>query len=405
MSLSILVVDDNRSAADGLAMVLRRHGYAAVATYDGHAAIEHLDRGGIDVVLTDMKMEPVDGLEVLSHARGLPSPPDVLVMTGYGTVDAAVRAMHLGACDFLTKPVAPAQILEQLQQLQGAGVSIRVQDGESSAAVRLREQVHAVTRVDSTVLLVGEPGCGRAQLARQIHAESSRSAEPFLVVSHPARVSSEGLQSAGMVFLPNVDLLDPTEQVQLTQLLDQVAESQATSPRLLASAAPSWAETATGEPRSLQLYYRLAVLVVHVPPLRERPDDIPTLFESWLTQRAEDLEREVPRPTPEQTRALVLHGWPGNLRELAAVAERAVVFGAAAFEIAVQPSARAAGVGLPDLVEGFSLQSHLEEVERTLLVRAIDQSGGDRSAMSRILGVERNTLRYKLNKYGLLDRT
>jgi len=404
MSLSILVVDDNRSAADGLAMVLRRHGYTAEATYDGHAAIERLDRGGVDVVLTDMKMEPVDGLEVLAHARSLPSAPDVVVMTGYGTVDAAVQAMHLGARDFLTKPVAPAQILEQLQQLQGAGVSIRVQDGESSAAARLREQVHAVTQVSSTVLLVGEPGCGRAQLARQIHAESDRSDEAYVVVAHPSRTSAEALAGAGLLFLPNVDQLDPADQVQLTQLLDQIAEGTENPPRLVASSGDRWAETATGEARSLQLYYRLAVLVVTVPPLRERPDDIPMLFDSWLSQRAEALGREVAAPTPAQTRALTLHGWPGNLRELAAVAERAVVFGPSAFEIEVRPSAQPTA-GLPDLVEGFSLQSHLEEVERTLLVRAIDQSDGDRTTMSRILGVERNTLRYKLNKYGLLDRT
>lgn len=404
MTLSILVVDDNRSAADGLAMVLRRHGYTAEATYDGGAAITRLDQGGVDVVLTDMKMEPVDGLEVLSHARGLPSPPDVLMMTGYGTVDAAVRAMHLGARDFLTKPVAPAQILEQLDQLRGEGVSIRVQDGDSSAALRLREQVEAVTTVDSTVLLMGEPGCGRAQLARQIHSESHRNEEPFVVLAHPGRVGIDGLRGAGTLFMPNVDLLDPTEQVQLNQLLDQLADGD-TTPRLLASACPNWMETAGSEPRSQQLYYRLAVLVVHVPPLRERPDDIPGLFESWLTQRAEVLGRDVPAPSAEQTRALMLHGWPGNLRELAAVAERAVVFGAAAFEIEVRPSSQPSGGGLPDLVEGFSLQSHLEDAERTLLIRAIDQSNGDRTVMSRILGVERNTLRYKLNKYGLLDRT
>ena len=402
MSLNILVVDDNRSAADGLAMVLRRHGYTAEATYDGHAAIERLNRGGVDIVLTDMKMEPVDGLEVLGHARSIPAPPDVVVMTGYGTVDAAVQAMHLGARDFLTKPVAPAQILEQLQRLRGAGVSIRVQDGDSQAAQRLRQQVQALTQVDSTALLVGEPGCGRAQLARQIHAESGRKDEPFVVVAHPGRVDQALLDAAGVLFVPNVDLLDAAEQAQLGQLLDQLGDGE--GPRLLASASAGWSENASSEPRSLQLYYRLAVLVVAVPPLRERPDDISGLLTAWIEQRAETLGREAPSPSADQSRALALHGWPGNLRELAAVAERAVVFGASAFDIDVRPSAQP-GAGLPDLVEGFSLQSHLEQVERTLLIRAIDQSDGDRTKMSRILGVERNTLRYKLNKYGLLDRT
>lgn len=400
MSLSILVVDDNRTAADGLATILKRHGHAAQAVYGGSEARTALDGEPYDVVLTDLKMEPVDGLEVLAHARGLSAPPQVIVMTGYGTVDTAVKAMHLGARDFLTKPVAPSEILEKLDQLHGGGVSIRVQDGDSSAAQALREQLRGVSGVDSTVLLLGEAGSGRAQLARQLHADGTPDA-PLYVLAHPSRAEPARLETASTVFLPNVDLLDPTEQVQLVQLIDALPPD---GPRLVASAAEDWPRTAQADPRSQQLYFHLAVLLVQVPPLRLRPDDIAGLLGAWIAARASALGREAPTPTAEHIRTLSLHAWPGNLRELAAVAERAVVFGPSAFDIQARPAAQPTS-SLPDLVDGFSLQGHLEQVERTLLIRAIDQSGGDRSNMSRILGVERNTLRYKLNKYGLLDRT
>ncbi len=396
----VLVVDDNRSSADALKLVLSRHGYLTEACYDGGSAMERLDQGGVEVVLTDMKMEPIDGLAVLAHARSLAIPPEVVLLTGYGTVDTAVKAMHLGARDFLTKPISAAQVLNQLAQLEGRGPIIPIQQGPSSAAVALREQIDAVSKVRSTVLLIGEPGSGRHELARQLH-ESHSGEGPFKVLSHPSRASGE-LEKLGTLFLPNVDLLEPDDQVLLTQLIDAVPAH--TGPRIIASASPGWSERAATEAAEAQLYYRLAVLVVAVPPLRERPDDLPVLLDAWLTVRAATLEREKPVPSPSQIKALRLHSWPGNVRELAAVAERAVVFGPEAFHVQIR-SVGSLTDGIPDLVEGFSLQQHLEEIERTLLIRAIDQTGGDRTQMSKLLGVERNTLRYKLKKYGLLART
>jgi len=396
----VLVVDDNRSAADALQLVLSRHGYLTEACYDGGSAIERLDQGGVEVVLTDMKMEPVDGLAVLAHARSLAIPPEVVLLTGYGTVDTAVKAMHLGARDFLTKPVSAAQVLNQLAQLEGRGPIIPIQQGSSRAATALRAQIDAVSRVRSTVLLIGEPGSGRHELARQLH-EAHKEEGHFKVLTHPSRGIGE-LETLGTLFVPNVDLLHTDDQVLLTQLIDSVPAH--TGPRIIASASPGWSERAASEASEAQLYYRLAVLVVAVPPLRERPDDLPDLLDAWLTVRAAALEREKPVPTAGQIKAMRLHSWPGNVRELAAVAERAVVFGPQAFDLPIHTVGSVTN-GLPDLVQGFSLHQHLEEIERTLLVRAIDQTGGDRTQMSKLLGVERNTLRYKLRKYGLLAPT
>ncbi|MCB9762721.1 MAG: sigma-54-dependent Fis family transcriptional regulator [Alphaproteobacteria bacterium] len=399
---TILVVDDNRSAADGLGMVLERHGYAVEVRYSGEAAIARLQEGGIDVVVTDLRMEPVDGLAVLDCARALPIPAEVLVLTGYGTVDDAVRAMRRGARDFLTKPVTADQVVEQLRQLQGAGLHIRVQDGVSAAARELARQIEVVAAADATVLLSGEPGSGRNQVARQVHEQSPAGGRPLAVIPHPSHLARVDLAAVGGLYFPNVDLLDPRDQVQLVQALDSMDPD--TAPRVIASAHAEWGEQAALDPSVQELYYRLAVLEVVVPPLRERPDDIEPLLTGWLAARAQDRGVDPPAPNGEQLKALRLHAWPGNLRELAAVVERALVFGNAAFDIQVHMKSMP-GERLPELIEGFSLQQYLEEVERTLLVRAIDQTGMDRTHMSRILGVERNTLRYKLNKYGLLDRS
>ena len=369
---SVLVVDDNRSAADALAAVLRREGHDAEAAYSGEAAVERLDRGGIDVVLTDLKMDGLDGLGVLGHARGLERPPEVFVLTGYGSVGDAVEAMRLGARDFLTKPVSPAAILEALAGLVSR--ELPVEAGASAAAVALREALAAVGGVTSTVLLVGEPGSGRRRVALGLAGAGVQ------VLTRP----SAGLAGdPEVVVVPDVDRLPDDEQLALTRLLDGLVDG----PRILATAGPGW--------RGSELYFRLAVLVVRVPSLRERLDDLPALVDAMVADRERALGRTAARPGPDELAALRRHAWPGNLRELEAVVERAVVFGSWALD--VQPVADAVELG-----GGFSLSAHLEAVERGILEQALQRAGGDRNAAGRLLGLERNTLRYKLKKYGLL---
>lgn len=395
---TVLVVDDNRSAADALCLVLRRHAYAAEALYDGQAALERLDAGGVDVVLTDLRMEPVDGLELLRHARGLALPPEVLVFTGYGTVEAAVEAMRLGARDFMTKPVSPQTVIERLEQLAGSGPRVRVQDGVSSAARALSAHMDAVSQAGAPVLIRGEPGSGRDQVARHLHVARS-AGRPLAVLAHPGRAELAELGRVATVLLPNVDLLETAEQAQLVRVVNALDEVG--GPRLLATAGLDW--RAPGGGPGQELFYRLAVLELRVPPLRERPDDIPSLLSAWLTERVGEDRARVLAPSAEQLKALRLHAWPGNLRELAAVAERVAVFGADSYNIHSRPHPQPAQA-LPELVEGFNLTEYLEDIERTILVRALDQAGEDRVRMSKMLGVERNTLRYKLNKYNLLPR-
>ncbi|MFT5584591.1 MAG: DNA-binding NtrC family response regulator [Cognaticolwellia sp.] len=386
----ILVVDDNRSAAQALAKILNRQGHRAQAYFDGPSACERLAEGDVEWVFSDLKMEPMDGLELLRFARGLEQPPQVVLMTGFGSVDIAVTAMQEGARDFLTKPVSPSTVLELLQPSEQAEYAQPVLLGEAPATQAIRTQVKALAGVDSTVLVIGEPGSGRAALARGLHREGR-----MVTLTHPEHVPKD-LSGVATLLLPSVDLLSPAAQQRLNQLLDALPPSG--GPRILASAGEDWPQKAARDPATKQLYYRLAVLVLRVPPLRERMQDLPTLLATLAQARAEQLGRSTPVASQSELQDLAQHDWPGNLRELQAVVERAVVFGN------FQPPADAPGSQSIVFSEGFSLAQHLEDTERTVLLQGIEQAEGDRQLLGDLLGVERNTLRYKLKKFGLLDR-
>ncbi len=393
-SRRVLIADDNRSAADALCKVLKREGYDAQAVYDGQTAIDRIQAGGIEIVLTDLKMAPVDGMQVLQAAKGIEDPPVVLVFTGYGTVETAVQAMHLGALDFLTKPVTPTQLIQRLRELEGRGSIIT--SGEADLwPGKIGRQLQLVAGVDSTVLLLGEPGSGRGSAAARIHQTGRRPDGRMAAVPRPGKADLADLSDCAAVFFPSVDKLGIEAAQHLERLLESLPAPHDGGPRVFASASPGWTAHAGGN-----LFYRLAVLVVEIPPLRDRVPELPLLFERILEERSDLAGREAPRPTPAQLERLKAYHWPGNLREAAAVCERALVFGPSAYDLPDVP-----GRSPEALTEGFSLSRYLESEERRLLEQALRQTEGDRSEMSKLLGVERNTLRYKLNKYGLLDRT
>lgn len=396
--MNVLVVDDNRSAADALARALRKHGERVEVAYDGGEAISRLGGDRFDVVLTDLKMEPVDGLAVLRAARGQVPPVETLVFTAYGGVDVAVEAMRLGAMDFLTKPVSIDQILQRLAPLRATAPApgpapTPAPPGASAAALALRAALERVAPANAPVWLTGEVGSGRRYAARTLHA-LARPEAPFTVFD-VARDPS--WPTAGVVLLPNVDILTEPLQRRLSQALAHRPEGL----RLVSTAGPD-ARRAVAEGRLLpELYYALCVLEVAVPPLRERAEDVLPLFREALQRAATRYDRPVPVLSPDAVEALQRHAWPGNLRELVNLAERAVLLG---LEGLLEPLAAEPAPGLPKLEPGFSLADYMDEVERSLLEEALRLSNGDRNQAGRLLGVERNALRYKLNKYGLLER-
>jgi len=400
--LKILVVDDNRSAADALARVLSKQGDKVSAVYDGESAIARIESDPPDLVLTDLKMEPIDGLQVLEAARHQRPPIEVIVFTAYGAVDVAVRAMRHGARDFLTKPVTVDQVNRRLDELRGAsagGSATLLEDDEaefiaaSDAAKRLLDQIQKAAGVPTPVWIEGEMGSGRGYAARKIHEHGAPEA-PFHI--YDVARATEWPES-GTVLIPNVDDLPDDLQRKLHRDLQHAPDGV----RLIATAGPeARRQVASGRLRQ-DLYYALAVVVVEVPPLRERQEDIVPLMERALTTLSERYERPRPALSTPQARRLQAHSWPGNIRELRNLAERAVVMGANAFDLEVIDASPA---GLPKLEPGFNLANYLEGVERQILVEALRKAEGDRNKAGKLLGVERNTLRYKLNKYGLLDR-
>ncbi len=397
--LRILVVDDNQPAANALARILNKAGDDVEAVHDGATAIDRIRQHRYDIVLTDLKMEPVDGLAVLDAARAMRPPVEVIVFTAFGEVEVAVRAMRMGARDFLTKPVPVDQILSRLDQLRTGAVSVAPESAPvkfepmSPAGVRLHHQLLKVADVPTPVWIEGEVGTGRTFTAQTLH-ELGRKDLPITLMEVGHDVT---WPDRGTVVLPSVDELPDDAQRALVRSLRTLPDGV----RVIATAEPdARRRIAAGELRP-ELYYSLAVVVVQIPPLRRRLEDVVPLFEHAMAQHARRYGRQKPDLDIRMIEQLQRHTWPGNIRELVNLAERMVVMGREAAQFEVVPEAAPAPV--PSFEAGFSLSDHLEQVERQILVEALRRAGGDRNVAGRILGVERNTLRYKLNKYGLLD--
>jgi len=400
-ALQILVVDDNQTAAMAAAMLLRRDGHQVDVRHDGAAGIEALHDHPYDLVLTDLRMEPIDGLGVVRAARACVPPVDAIVMTAYGSVDAAVEAMRLGAIDFMTKPVTADQLRQRVKDYRQAPARGLALVGESTAMQRIRETATRLASVRSTVLITGETGTGRRHLARWLHENGPDSDKPLVLAQAGRELSAEQLDQAGTLLLPNVDEWSASAHDTLQRQLYRLDVGE--PPRIIATASPDIGDKAAAGELSAELYFRLAVLVMPLQPLRERPGDIAPLLHHFLDHHARVFGQPAPRPESDQVRRLQGHAWPGNLRELRNLAERAVVMGSHAFEMPVRPPTPTRSA-LPTLAEGFDLAQHLEWLEKTMLSRAVDQTGGDLKEMCRVTGLERNRLRYKLNKFDLMSR-
>lgn len=400
--MRILVVDDNRSSAEALARALSKRGDLAEAVFDGGEAIRRIEASPPDLVLTDLRMEPISGMEVLRAARAQRPPCEVIVFTAYGGVETAVEAMHLGARDFLTKPVTLDQLVRRLEQLEhgpsaGEDSEDNALDANFSAAAQSSQELlttlQQVADVPSNVWLEGEIGAGRGHAAYTLH-RLGRPDSPFTTLDLAREAP---WPESGTVVLPNVDDLPADLQRALVRRLRAVPPEV----RLIATAAPDALQRVREGVLNSELYYALAVIVIRVPPLRDRVEDIGPLMQLALETFSKRYKRPVPDVAADHLERLKMHSWPGNVRELLNVSERAVVLGTDALDLEV---VRRPTPGLPRLEPGFSLAQYLESVERRILMDALRRTGGDRTAAGRLLGVERNTLRYKLNKYDLLDR-
>ncbi|HEY1695844.1 MAG TPA: sigma-54 dependent transcriptional regulator [Polyangiaceae bacterium] len=452
----ILVVDDEPGLRDMLAILFRREGLD-VTLAPGFTKARDAVLNAPEpyaVVLTDLLMPDGNGMDLLALVKQRTARTEVIVMTAHGDVDTAIEAMRGGAYDFVTKPFATTElralvqkalekraIVSENERLRAQLVRERGREllGSSEPMRRILELVHRVANARATVLVTGESGTGKERIARALHEASDRREAPFLVVNcgaipetlmeaelfgHEkgaftgAVASRAGIfreADGGTVLLDEIGDLPAALQVKLLRVLQErkvrsvgASAEVSVDVRILAATNRNVEEDVrTGRFRQ-DLYYRLNVIRIEVPPLRERREDVRPLAEHFLKRTAAEMNKDVRAMAPDALRALEAYSFPGNVRELENAVERGValatghtlglgdlpreVSGAAA-----QPTP--ALVGLPE--EGCNLDEVLGEVERRLLLQALERSGGVRTQAAKLLGVTFRSLRYRLQKHAL----
>lgn len=414
--MSILVIDDKRLSADLIVRSLKARGETAYACYDGASAIEFMEQHRPTLVLTDWHMSPIGGEEVLSAARSFDPPIEVVVFTGISDIQTAVTALRLGARDFLIKPVSMDQIARRIEEVRARGsgtvetvAPARLMGGSTLAQARsaagrqLWKDIENASRASSPVFIHGEVGTGRSSVAASIHEMSERSG-PLGIL--PVRSSATWRWPAsGAVLINDFEQLNA---FQIQEILKRL-EDKPDGIRVFCTATPPPYLSPPSHPAWDTLYYKLAVLVIHIPPLRERREDIAPLFLHALERLALRYERPTPTISEAYLAELQTRSWPGNFRELVNEAERAVIFGVEG-RASASPQPH---VATPDdtlvpcpparLGGTFALSTYLDDVERRVIEHALKLGQNDRKVAGELLGVERNALRYKLKKYDLLD--
>jgi two-component system response regulator PilR (NtrC family) len=454
----ILVVDDEPGLRSMLEILLRREGYE-VTVAPGFGTAADAVRNAPEpygVVLSDLVMPDGSGLDLLTLAKGRSTQTEVIIMTAHSTLDTAIDAMKRGAYDFITKPFATAELRAlvhkafEKSELAGENRRLRARVsreatrdllGRSEPMRRIVDLVQRIAKSKSTVLITGESGTGKERIARAIHDLSDRASSPFLVVNcgaiPEALMESElfghdkgaftGATSrtlgifreadGGTVLLDEVGELPTALQVKLLRVLQErkvrgvgAATEASVDVRVLAATNRNVEEDVkTGKFRQ-DLYYRLNVIRIEVPPLRERREDIPELAEYFLARCCAEHNKQIRGFTPDALRALDGYAFPGNVRELENVLERAVTL-ASGQTIGLGDFPRelsgASSLPTPALValpqDGCNLDDVLGELERRLIVQALERTGGVRTQAAKLLGVTLRSLRYRLQKLALAD--
>lgn len=453
----VLVVDDEPSLREMLAIALKRSGYSVVTEAGVRAALHRIsnDSDAFPVVITDLVMPDGSGLDVLGAAKKRASSTEVIVMTAHSTVDAAIDAMRAGAYDFIIKPFSPAHMMAQTAKalekraLQDENSSLRAklvrlqpepsEFGSSPPMVALADMVGRIAPTKTTVLITGESGTGKERIARALHAHSDRKSGPFRVVNcgalpealmeselfgHQRGAFTGAVQAregivreadGGTLLLDEVGELPLSLQVKLLRVLQEKrvrpvggTEEIPVDIRLLAATNRDIeADVRAGTFRQ-DLYYRLNVIRLRLPPLRERGSDIRELAHHFLAQFAADQNKPVRSLAPEALRALDAYNFPGNVRELENIIERAVALAQSnAIGLGDLPPevSGTSGLAMPFVTslppEGIRLDEVIGEVERRLLLEALDRAKGVRTNAAKLLGLTFRTIRYRLEKHGI----
>lgn len=435
-------MDDELSVRESLRVWLKKSGYAAEGSDSGKNALERLAERPVDVVFLDIKMPGMDGIETLHRIKEVYPSTQVVMMTAYGSVESSVQAMKMGASDYLMKPLDPDQVdplilrLMQRRELIEENLLLRERlegmdrfenlIGRSQAMQQMFEVIRDVAPSDSSVLITGETGTGKEMVARTVHALSSRGKAPFMAINCGAfsehlleselfghekgaftgAVSSRKgrieLCGGGTLFLDEMGAISTRMQVDLLRVLEEKQfyrvggqKPVAVDFRLIAATNQDLQEAVGKGTFRADLFYRLNVISIHVPPLRERVEDIPLLAQFFLERFRRDMKKDIESLSHEAMDYLCRYEWPGNVRELQNAMERVVVLG------------KRRQIGLNELafLEPRLLSSpedmRLERVIRDHLERALKACGGNISEAARMLGIHRSTLHKKIRGYGI----
>jgi two-component system response regulator PilR (NtrC family) len=452
----ILVVDDERSMRELLAIVLRREGYEVLLAENGRTAIGLLEREPVDLLISDIKMPDLSGVDVLRAAKTID--PDILgiMITAFASTETAVEAMRLGACDYLSKPfdidLLKMKVREKIENRQlrqenvllkrTLGLSHQFSNiiGRSEAMLDVFKMVETVSRTNSTILLTGESGTGKGLVAQAIHFHSLRRDKPMVSLNcgalpealleselfghmrgsfTGADTNKKGLieiAERGTVFLDEIGEMSAVMQVKLLRVLQERRfrrvgglEELTADIRVIAATNQDLARAiAEGRFRE-DLYYRINVIPIALPPLRERREDIPLVAEHFLAKYCEQMGKQITGISREAMDVLVRHEWPGNIRELENVIERAVALESTptilldslppAIRGDVPRAVTAPAEALPP--SGFDLEAHVKSIECSYIAEALKRAGGVQVKAADLLGMSFRSFRYYVKKYNL----
>jgi two-component system response regulator AtoC len=450
----ILIIDDEEGVRTSLQLLLEEEGYRVQTAADGAAGLERAQCETFDVVLCDVRMPGQDGLSLLPELLAAQPDATTLMMSAYGDVDQALAAVRAGAYDYLAKPFQPEELLlcirkaQEREGLRRENRRLRQQLGEgrgrpvlvaASAAMRsVLELVERASEYKTTVLITGESGTGKEVVARTIHEMSGRAAAPFIAVNCGAIPESlieaelfghargaftgadaerRGLfreADGGTLFLDEIGELSLNLQVKLLRVLQEEEVRPIGEPKpisvdvriLTATARSLETEIPAGRFRS-DLYYRLNVFGIHIPPLRERLEDLPLLADPLLRALSRRIGKTVSGIEPDALELLKGYGWPGNVRELENMLERAVILArgesVTTADLPLAPASDSTGAQVPTpRDEDLSIKRRVRQLEERLIRLALERTGGNRTRASRILELSPRALQYKLKEYAIL---
>ncbi len=451
-SKQIIIVEDNESMRLGMSETLRREGYEIFDFSDATEALDYFKTNPTALIISDLRMDKMDGIELLQKVKEEHNQTEFIIVSAYGTVETAVKAMHLGAADFMTKPFSNDELRirvgkifeqlahrEELEKLQEHNLYLNEElsraypeiIGQSAVMQELFYMIEKVADVESAIIIEGESGTGKELVARAIHRRGRRAGKPFVRVNCGAlndnlleselfghekgaftgairqRKGRFELAEGGTLFLDEIGDISSTMQVTLLRVLQEKEfervggeETIQTDVRIISATNKKLQETVAKKEFREDLYYRLSVIPINLPALRERKEDIALLINFFNNKINNGKDRSF---SSEAIDAMSAYSWPGNIRELENLVERILVI-SNENEISLQTIARYLGNNLPfsENYDGIPLDDALAKFEKNLIQHAMKKSDGIKNRAAKLLGIGTSSLYYKLEKYGLM---